>query len=258
MKDWWKNQIKNYILKNDNLNNIVISVYGMGSFSKKEEFQDIDLVFFITKNNYNNIVKIRAMIDYFLNKFDIYLDINVIDKDMINNNFLNSKLFIHRNRHSLILNELKNLNNLIYGKNILKKINYSNEDLMIESLKLTLTLRHTVCKLYMKDKVDNKINITIIKNARYSIENYLIFKGVSNPYVINIDNYINKYNYFKKKKKLIKNIYDGTESLDNCYNFIVQTGNQLKKEMLNIINNNISSDYYNISILKEKYEQQFR
>lgn len=103
--------IKNYILNDKLLKNIIISIYSMGSFAKNDVFSDVNLNFFVHENNSKVIKNVRKMIDYFLKEYGLYLDINIIDNDMIDGIFLNSKLFIHRNRHSMILYELKCLDN---------------------------------------------------------------------------------------------------------------------------------------------------
>ena len=93
-KEFIMNAIKNYILSDRILKNNVISIYSMGSFAKNDIFSDVDLNFFVRENNSKVIKSVRKMIDYFLKKYSLYLDINIIDNDMIDNNFLNSKLFI--------------------------------------------------------------------------------------------------------------------------------------------------------------------
>ena len=260
-KKYIMNVIKNYILNDNFLNNIIISIYYMGSFAKNDVFSDIDLNFFVKENNSKVIKSVRKMIDYFLKEYGLYLDINIIDKNMIDNNFLNSKLFIHRNRHSMILYELKCIDdNLIYGQDILNDLYYNTEDIMIESLKLSLTIRHTICKLYMQKEIPNNIMKTIKKNSRYEIEFYLLFKGIKNPYNIDIEKYIMKYEFLKNNKNIIKKIYnklDSNISLDSYYDFIVNISNELKNDMLYIVKNKIKSDYYNIDRLIEKYEEQF-
>lgn len=45
-KKYIMNVIKNYILNDNFLNNIIISIYSMGSFAKNDVFSDIDLNFF--------------------------------------------------------------------------------------------------------------------------------------------------------------------------------------------------------------------
>ena len=111
----------------------------MGSFAKNDIFSDVDLNFFVRENNSKVIKSVRKMIDYFLKKYSLYFDINIIDNDMIDNNFLNSKLFIHRNRHSMILYELKCLDNnskKVYWYDIIKlanKYNYKYYSVYIES-----------------------------------------------------------------------------------------------------------------------------
>lgn len=260
-KKYIMNVIKNYILNDNFLNNIIISIYSMGSFAKNDVFSDIDLNFFVKENNSKVIKSVRKMIDYFLKEYGLYLDINIIDKNMIDNNFLNSKLFIHRNRHSMILYELKCIDdNLIYGQDILNDLYYNTEDIMIESLKLSLTIRHTICKLYMQKEIPNNIMKTIKKNSRYEIEFYLLFKGIKNPYNVDIERYIMKYDFLKNNKNIIKKIYnklDSNISLDSYYDFIVNISNELKNDMLYIVKNKIKSDYYNIDRLIEKYEEQF-
>ena len=260
-KEFIMNAIKNYILSDRILKNNVISIYSMGSFAKNDVFSDVNLNFFVRENNSKVIKSVRKMIDYFLKKYSLYFDINIIDNDMIDNNFLNSKLFIHRNRHSMILYELKCLdNNLIYGPDILIDLNYSIEDIMIEALKLSLTIRHTICKLYMQKEIPKNMMKTIKKNSRYEIEFYLLFKGVKNPYNIDIEKYIVKYEFLKNNRNIIRKIYsklDSNISLDNYYDFIVNISNELKKEMLYIVKNRIKSNGYNIDRLIEKYDEQF-
>ena len=260
-KEFIMNAIKNYILSDKILKNNVISIYSMGSFAKNDIFSDVDLNFFVHENNSKVIKNVRKMMDYFLKKYSLYLDINIIDNDMIDNNFLNSKLFIHRNRHSMILYELKCLdNNLIYGQDILNDLNYSIEDIMIEVLKLALTIRHTICKLYMQEEIPNNLMKTIKKNSRYEIEFYLLFNGIKNPYNVDIDGYIMKFDFLKNNENIIKNIYnqlDNNISLSNYYDFIINISNELKNDMLYIVKNKIKNDYYNIDRLIEKYEEQF-
>ena len=259
-KKYVKNLINDYVLKDEVLNNNIISIYTMGSFAKNKVFSDVDLNFFIKDNNSNIIKNVRKMIDYFLKEYELYLDINIIDNDMISDNFLKSKLFIHRNRHSMILYELKCIRgNLLYGKDILKDLNYSIEDIMIESLKLSLTVRHTICKLYMRKKIPDEILNTIKKNSRYEIEFYLLFNGIKNPYDINIEEYINKYKFLNDNKNIVRNIYsyDTNISFDEYYNFIIKISDEIKENMLYIVKNKISSNYYDIDRLIKKYEEQF-
>lgn len=260
-KKYIMNVIKNYILNDNFLNNIIISIYSMGSFAKNDVFSDIDLNFFVKENNSKVIKSVRKMIDYFLKEYGLYLDINIIDKNMIDNNFLNSKLFIHRNRHSMILYELKCIDdNLIYGQDILNDLYYNTEDIMIESLKLSLTIRHTICKLYMQKEIPNNIMKTIKKNSRYEIEFYLLFKGIKNPYNVDIERYIMKYDFLKNNKNIIKNIYNqlyNNISLSNYYDFIINISSEIKNNMLYIVKNKIKGNYYNIDRLIEKYERQF-
>lgn len=260
-KEFIMNAIKNYILSDKILKNNIISIYSMGSFAKNDIFSDADLNFFVRENNSKVIKSVRKMIDYFLKEYGLYLDINIIDNDMIDNNFLNSKLFIHRNRHSMILYELKCLdNNLIYGPDILSNLNYSIEDIMIEALKLSLTIRHTICKLYMQKEIPNQLMKTIKKNSRYEIEFYLLFKGIKNPYNVDIESYIMKYDFLKNNKNIIKNIYNqlyNNISLSNYYDFIVNISSEIKNNMLYIVKNKVKGNYYNIDRLIEKYERQF-
>ena len=260
-KKYIMNVIKNYILNDNFLNNIIISIYSMGSFAKNDVFSDIDLNFFVKENNSKVIKSVRKMIDYFLKEYGLYLDINIIDKNMIDNNFLNSKLFIHRNRHSMILYELKCIDdNLIYGQDILNDLYYNTEDIMIESLKLSLTIRHTICKLYMQKEIPNNIMKTIKKNSRYEIEFYLLFKGIKNPYNVDIERYIMKYDFLKNNKNIIKNIYNqlyNNISLSNYYDFIINISSEIKNNMLYIVKNKTKGNYYNIDRLIEKYERQF-
>ena len=131
--------IKNYILNDKLLKNIIISIYSMGSFAKNDVFSDVNLNFFVHENNSKVIKNVRKMIDYFLKEYGLYLDINIIDNDMIDGIFLNSKLFIHRNRRSMILYELKCLDNnskKVYRYDIIKlanKYNYKYYSVYIES-----------------------------------------------------------------------------------------------------------------------------
>ena len=89
----------------------------MGSFAKNDVFSDVNLNFFVHENNSKVIKNVRKMIDY----------------------FFNSKLFIHRNRHSMILYELKCLDNnskKVYWYDIIKlanKYNYKYYSVYIES-----------------------------------------------------------------------------------------------------------------------------
>ena len=231
----------------------------MGSFAKKIKYNDVDLNFFVKENNQKLIHTIRTMVDFFLDSYKLYLDINIIDNDMIQNNFFNSKIFIHRNRHSMILYEIKMLNNLIYGTPIINDVNYCIEDIMIETTKLILTIRHTLVKLYLKDNLDKNFEYIVKKNAKYAIEFYLLFKGVKNPYIINIDEYINKY-LILNNKDIVLNIYNSNIKLcwEKLYDFIIEMGKVQKKELMNIVKNNISSSYYNIDILRYKYYEQFK
>lgn len=261
MKEYVVRLIRNYITNDTLLNKNLISIYSMGSFAKMDVFSDIDLNFFVKENNSKLMNNVRAMIDFFLKNYELYLDINIIDKDMIDNDFLKSKLFIHRNRHSMILYELKCINNnLIYGEDILETLNYNIEDIMIECVKLSLTIRHTICKLYLQKNIPDNMLKTIKKNARYCIEFYLLFNGIKDPYSIEIDNYINEYDFFKSNANVIKNIYNKLDSnlvIENYYDFIISLSKEIKNNIIYIIENKVSSDYYDIDRLVKKYEEQF-
>lgn len=253
-------KIKSYIENDEVLKTNIKSIYAMGSFCKNEKYNDIDLNLFLQKNNYMIIQKIRDMIDYFKEKLNIYLDINVIDDDMLNDGFINSRLFIHRYRHSLLFHELKILNNCIYGQRIMDESYISQEELMIEAVKLILTLRHTINKVYLSEQKPENYNNLLKKNVKYAIEFFLIFVGEKNPYIINLNKIKNKYPFLKKQEFIIDKIYDKhyyikEEYYELFYNFIVDAGNELKRELLRILKHNISSDVYNIKILKEKYNE---
>ena len=112
----------------------------------------------------------------------------------------------------------------------------------------------------MQKEIPKNMMKTIKKNSRYEIEFYLLFKGVKNPYNIDIEKYIVKYEFLKNNRNIIRKIYsklDSNISLDNYYDFIVNISNELKKEMLYIVKNRIKSNGYNIDRLIEKYDEQF-
>lgn len=59
---------------------------------------------------------------------------------IVNDGLLESDIFPHKNRHSLFLYELRQLNVLIYGKSLLENLEFNTNDLKKECVKLTLTL----------------------------------------------------------------------------------------------------------------------
>ena len=112
----------------------------------------------------------------------------------------------------------------------------------------------------MQKEIPNNIMKTIKKNSRYEIEFYLLFKGIKNPYNVDIERYIMKYDFLKNNKNIIKNIYNqlyNNISLSNYYDFIINISSEITNTMLYIVKNKIKRNYYNIDRLIEKYERQF-
>ncbi|MFM1540667.1 hypothetical protein, partial [Helcococcus ovis] len=216
--------IKNYIDNNKVLKNEVVSIYAMGSFSKYDNFNDIDLNFFCYNNNSDLINKISEMIAYFSEKYNIIIDPNIIDEDMFSEDAMNTKYFVHKFRASLLLFELKTLDNILYGERILDKVKIDRDELTKESKKLLLILRHRVSKDYLTKK--GVVTSTYLrKNVKYAIEFFLANQGWENPYFVSSSELLLNYPCLKKYEDIIEialaKVTDKTLNFEESYNFII-------------------------------------
>lgn len=225
------NDLKKYIeefVENTNYNNIV-SIYVMGSSVKKDSFDDFDVNVFVKNDNYKEIIELEKMKVFLEERLKKRIDYNVIGMECIENNMYNTDLFLHRNRHSLLLYEITTLKNLIYGKDILSNYKIKYYELIMETLKLTMVQVHRLNKEYLaKNKNDAYKHAR--KYLKYSIEFAMIFSGKDNPYIgLSMEEVVDKYPNIKKYSSEIKNsINDRKVKLENAYNCMVE----LSKEMI--------------------------
>jgi len=225
--------IGQYIENDSHLKENVISIYAMGSFVKNEEFNDIDINIFCNENSYMFIRKIKDMQEYFIATHDISIDVNAIDSCMYADGFLFNDMFIHRNRHSLLLFELKTLNYKIYGEDILMDMKFDRHSLKKEALKLALTVRHRLSKKYFMEINHDGHSSFIRKNVKYAIEFFLVFYDVENPYYCTAEEFISSFPQFMEYEKLIT-IALGRDpnycvTYENAYDFIVDLSKNMKR-----------------------------
>ncbi|HAB7708301.1 TPA_asm: hypothetical protein GYP34_14620, partial [Listeria monocytogenes] len=173
--------IRCFIENSDNCN--IVSVYGIGSLAKdKAKINDIDLNVFVSNSKYETILYITSFQEFLVNELGRSVDFNIIDMDVVTDGFINSDLFPHKNRHSLFLYELVQVECHLYGEKVLQEYIYENKDIQTEALKLLLTLVQRANKeILTKFTLNTRKNIR--KFARYAIEFSLINKGYMNPYI---------------------------------------------------------------------------
>lgn len=230
-----KSLIENYIKKDEILSNEIVSVYAMGSFAKKEKYNDIDLNFFCRKNYGNLISAIEKMISKFKEIYGIDIDPNIIDEDMYSKGLMNTKLFVHKYRASLLLFELKTLNSLVYGENILDEVIINENDLKEETKKLMLILRHRMSKDYLTKKRNFVNSKYLRKNVKYAIEFFLVNQGCHNPYFITSDELIKKYPILRKFDNIVKlalSDMEGTLNFKESYDFVIFLSDRVINEKI--------------------------
>lgn len=217
-----KNVVNNYIIENDITN--IVSIYGIGSFAKRKEIvNDIDLNIFLDNCDYNSIMEIEKMKHYLIKKLQKDIDFNIIEMELVYDDLLSSPIFPHKNRHSLFLYELVQLDCLVYGKNILENLQFEKKDLKQECVKLTLTLVQRLNKEILTKKT-NETDKNGRKFARYALEFTLINRGIQNPYFLTSKEietvlyYIPEISYCTS---LVSDILDSsTVDLQDSYNLV--------------------------------------
>lgn len=250
-------ELKKYIQKyiEDNQYNNIVAIYAMGSSVKKDDFDDFDINVFVKDDSYKEIIELEKMKQFLEENLKKRIDYNIIGMECVEDNIYNTDLFLHNNRHSLLLYEITTLKNLIYGKDILSNYKIKYYDLILETLKLTMVQVHRLNKEYLaKNKNDSYKNAR--KYLKYSIEFAMIFSGKRNPYInLKVEEVINKYPNIKKYSKEIDHAINGREvNLENAYNCMVE----LSKEMLRRFKYLVNYIYYNKemnlnSLLNKKY-----
>lgn len=222
-----KKELKMIIKTNKNLSNKIRSVYAIGSLAKNESnVGDIDLNIIAKDVTYITISAIEILQNELGKIVGRTIDLNIIDEAHIANNFINSELFPHKNRHSLLLYELVIVPCLLYGSELLSSYQIHYSDLLFEAYKLSITQVHRMNKEYLaKDK--QKAIRGAHKYARYACEFALIFKGYLNPYVdMSSEIFLSNYPELVKYKKTVRAIFSHTQAIDdisfaNYYDFTV-------------------------------------
>lgn len=212
----------------------IISIYGIGSIAKKKEgVSDIDLNVFLNNCDFASIMEIDLLKNYLMLKTGKEVDFNIVDMSIVKDGLLESDLFPHKNRHSLFLYELSQLDCLIYGKPLLKNLTFESEELTKECVKLTLTLVQRFNKELLTKRTKKSI-VTGRKFSKYAIEFGLIAEGVENPYVLNDLSIIYKiFPELKQYSQLIEDVYQEVNpEVDKTYNFILFVSHLLKKRFI--------------------------
>lgn len=256
-----KNSIKFYI-EREKCDNI-IAIYVMGSSVRKQNFNDYDINVFVKNDEFNEILKLEEMKFFLQESVGKKIDYNIIGLECIEKNLLNTNLFLHKNRHSMLLYEITTLKNLIYGEDILSEYKVEYYDLILESLNLAMTQVHRLNKEYLaKNKEDAYIHAR--KYLKYTIEFAMIFSGEKNPYInLKKEDVLNKYSNLKKFENEIElALNDNNVNLEMAYNCIVE----LSKEMLKrfkylisyicnnekvVLNENVSKKYFKFKSKEE-------
>ena len=230
-----------YYIEKDKYDSIV-AIYAMGSSVKKQNFNDYDINVFVKNDDFNEILKLEKMKLFLEENLKKKIDYNIIGMECIENNLINTDLFLHKNRHSMLLYEIVTLKNLVYGEDILNNYKVEYYDLILESLKLSMTHVHRLNKEYLAKKKEDAY-VHARKYLKYTIEFAMIFSGHENPYInLKKEDVINKYPNLKKYENEIEQaINDRDTNLENAYNCIVDLSKQMLerfKYLISYINNN--------------------
>ncbi len=221
-------EIKKY-LKDKDIG--VVSIYGIGSIAKKKNIQnigDIDLNIFLENCSFYYLQEVNKLTSYIEKHFEKRVDINIIDINTVVDNYINSDLFPHKNRHSLFLYELKTLNCLLYGDDILKDFKINMNDIKKECVKLVLVQVHRSNKeILTKDSKYIKKNIN--KYCKYGIEFAAIISGQANPYYrLDYDLFFEKYPIFlEKKNQIIRLVEKNDIPIDEAYNILLDLSHNI-------------------------------
>ena len=178
MKEGMK--LAKYLVEKHNLKENIIAIYTMGSFAENSinKKSDIDLNIFVNKSDYNNLFDLKLAIKKTEEKFRREIDTNIISKKEIKKKVINSPLFPHKYRHALLLFEIKYYNCLLYGKDILKKVEINYDELPEEALKLLLTLGYRIRKIYLASGSLNESKKQAVKFVTYACKFALIYKKI--------------------------------------------------------------------------------
>ena len=158
----------------------VVSVYLYGSFSTGEtnDESDIDCYFVaqeIEKELLEEISQIKKDIELEL-KREVF--INVISVDDLNSEYFEKGFFSHRNRPYLFLFEFKTNFELIYGRDLIKEVNFPtffNKKLKKECIRLIRNFRYMNYKLITNKGTKLYHGEAILKNVLFASKIFEIF-----------------------------------------------------------------------------------
>jgi hypothetical protein len=206
-----------------------ISIYSMGSFTKKEKFNDIDINIFSNTSDSRYLKRLIVFKQEVASLFEKEVHINLIDKEMWQNGLLTSNLFIHKNRHALLLYELKTLNHLLFGRDILREVYFTIQDLKEEILKLSLTIRHQLTKQFMYEGLKD-YEVFYRKNCKYLIEFFSIYFGITNPYYLDSREFLKYFPHLLNHKGAINFSFSSEKTLTRelffeCYDMVLALSN---------------------------------
>ncbi len=173
-------KLTKYLVEKHRLQNNVVAIYTMGSFAENtvNKDSDIDLNIFVKRAEYQDLYILKKAIKNTEKRFRRKIDTNIVSEKEMKKEVIESIMFPHKYRHSLLLFEIKYYNCLLYGKDILKyiKINYKN--LPEEALKLLLTLGYRIRKIYLATGSLYEAKKQATKFVTYSCKFALIHKGI--------------------------------------------------------------------------------
>lgn len=241
--------IGQFITSNEVLREQITSIYVIGSFARGQakDSSDIDLNFFLNNNNYSTIILLKKCCDEASKYFNRRIDINIITKESILDNLLNSNYFVQKNRHAFFLYELVMFKLHIYGEDILNNIKFNISDLLGESVKLLHTLVYRLNKLILsKNPSPQELQMQALKYTLYACEYSLINKGIHLNRSISIQNeFFNNFSHIKIDHEFIKMLYVkrsnknyqlSNAEIGKCYDSISTLANHATNKFLTLRN----------------------
>ncbi len=200
------NHIVYSILSDNYIKYNVISIYLIWwSVRWSNMISDIDLNFFIKKDDINFILKLKTIITEIEKIENIKIDTNIITEKEFK--YMNNWLFIHKFRHALLLYELKIYKYLVYWKDILDLFTINKNELFFDTFKITNMLFYRVKKDFLAKWWDiNNLRKQLVKFFVYSCEFLLINFWL-----------IQRYKSFEELKSRYKDILLDNDYIYNSY-----------------------------------------
>lgn len=237
-KKLFKKIVNSSIESNKILSKDIVSVYLYGSFSTGETSKKSDVdCYFVAKNIKKELLEAIGQL-----KKDIASElkrevfVNVISVDDLNSEYFEKGFFSHRDRPYLFLFEFETNFKLVYGKDLIKEVNFPtffNKNLKKECIRLIRNFRYMNYKLITNAGTKLYSKEAILKNVLFASKIFEIF------YKNNFKNYkdsalfisdklknnlaLEVYGYLKEEKNTEEKRDEIMNGLIDFYNQILES-----------------------------------